>query len=262
MEGIAERWSRLVDEGPLVHNLTNYVVMNSTANALLAVGASPAMVHAADEVEDFAGLARALVVNVGTLSSTWVASMRLAVATAAERSIPWVLDPVGVGATRYRTAVSADLARRGPTVIRANASEVLALAGSTTKGPKGVDSTASSADASSAARALASELGTVVVASGAVDLITDGERVATLSDGHPMMSLVTGMGCTASALVAAFLAVEPDPFVAATSAMAVLGVVGARAAESAPGPGTLQLAILDGLYAARGEALEPRLELS
>lgn len=246
---------------PLVHNITNYVVMNSTANALLALGASPAMVHATDEVEDFASISGSLVVNIGTLSSEWVAGMKLAIATVSGRGVPWVLDPVGVGATRFRTRVAADLARRGPVVVRGNASEILALAGAAGEGPKGVDSVVGSEDAIVAAKGLASSLGTVVAVSGATDVITDGERVARLHDGHAMMSLVTGMGCTATAIIGAFLAVEKDPFLAATYGLAALGVAGKHAAEGAAGPGTLQLRILDALYRLDGDNLTPTFSL-
>jgi len=250
---------RMREQRPLVQNITNYVVMNSTANALLSLGASPAMVHAPDEVEDFAAISGALVVNIGTLSSEWVAGMKLAITTAHDKQVPWILDPVGVGATRFRTRVAADLAKMGPAVIRGNASEVLALAGAASEGPKGVDSTARAEDAESASKAIAKELGTVVAISGATDIITDGERTVKLDDGHPMMPLVTGMGCTATALIGAFLAVEADPFLAAAYGLAALGVAGKRAGQAAPGPGSLQLGILDQLYGLSEENLKPTL---
>ena len=125
---------------PLVHNITNYVAMSVSANVLLALGASPAMVHAAEEVEDFVAISDALAVNIGTLSPPWVAAMRAAVMRARALGKPWVLDPVGCGATAYRTQVAAELAALAPTVIRGNASEILNLSGQVGAAGKGVDS--------------------------------------------------------------------------------------------------------------------------
>jgi hydroxyethylthiazole kinase len=233
--------------GPLVHNITNYVVMNNTANALLALGASPAMVHAADEVEEFVGISRALVVNIGTLSAPWVAAMRAAADRAGKLGVPWALDPVGVGATTFRNAVAADLAARGPAVIRGNASEILALAGTGAR-TKGVDSAHGTDAAIDAARELARRTGATVAVTGATDYVTDGERLAALSNGHPLMAKVTGMGCTATAIVGAFLAVERDAFGAAVQGLTALGVAGETAAERSPGPGSLQVQLLDALH--------------
>ena len=257
---LAQLWptlARLREQRPLVHNITNYVVMNNTANALLALGASPAMVHATDEVEDFAKISGTLVVNIGTLSSEWVASMKLAIAAVRSCDVPWILDPVGVGATRYRTRVAADLAQMGPAVIRGNASEILALAGAAAAAPKGVDSTASAEDAEGSASSLARALGTVVTVSGATDIVSDGERSLKLGDGHAMMPLITGMGCTATAIIGAFLAIEPDAFLAASYGMAALGVAGKLAAETSAGPGSLQSTILDRLYGLNEDNLKP-----
>jgi hydroxyethylthiazole kinase len=239
---------RLREAAPLVHNITNFVVMNNTANALLAIGASPAMIHAAEEVEDFVTISGALVVNIGTLSPEWVAGMRLAALRANADGVPWVLDPVGVGATRYRTKVAADLAALRPTVIRANASEILALAGAAAGPTKGVDSTASSDDAAGVAMALARTTGSVVAMTGATDYITDGVRTITVANGHRLMSRLTGMGCSASAIVGAFLATERDPLVAATHALAVFGLAGEMAAVRAEGPGSFQMYLLDALH--------------
>ena len=232
---------------PLVHNITNYVVMNNTANALLALGASPAMVHAADEVEEFVGISRALVVNIGTLSAPWVGAMRTAADRARQLGVPWALDPVGVGATAFRNTVAADLAGRGPAVVRGNASEIMALAGTGAR-TKGVDSVHGADAAVEAARELARRTGGTVAVTGATDYVTDGARMATLRNGHPLMAKVTGMGCTATAIVGAFLAVEPDPFRAAVHGLTALGVAGEMAAEGSPGPGSLQLRLLDALY--------------
>ena len=259
MDYPAATWAALQEGrrvGPLVHNITNYVAMDVTANALLALGASPAMVHSTEEVEDFVGLAHALVVNIGTLSPAWVQAMESAVERAVEQGKPWVLDPVGAGATAYRTRVSRDLARRRPAVVRGNASEILAVAGAVAERTKGVDSVHSSDNALEVARELARELGTVVAVTGAVDFVTDGERVLSVANGDPMMTRVTALGCTASAITAAFLAVEPDAVLAAAEALAVLGLCGEIAARAADGPGSLRWRLLDALHQLDAAALQ------
>jgi hydroxyethylthiazole kinase len=173
---------------PLVHNITNYVVMNNTANALLALGASPAMVHSIEEVEEFVALSSALVINIGTLSPSWVEAMGKAVRAATARGIPWALDPVGAGATAYRTTTSAALARLGPACVRGNASEIMVLAGATADKTRGVDTSRGSDDALDAARQLARTTGAVVAVTGAVDHVTDGTQLISLANGHPLMA--------------------------------------------------------------------------
>ncbi len=242
-------------EAPLVQNITNFVSMDVVANGLLALGASPAMVHAEEEVADFAKIASALIINIGTLTPPWVASMTRAVKAMNAKSKPWVLDPVGVGATPYRTRVASELATLEPTVIRANASEVLALAGASLGPTKGVDSTHGSDEAIEAAKGLARQLGTVVVVTGAVDQITDGERILQVENGHPMMTQVTALGCLASAVVGAFLVVEADPLAAAAEALSVYGLAAERAAAEADGPGSLRWRLLDQLAALDEAAL-------
>lgn len=244
-------WStleRVRAESPLVHNITNYVVMNQTANALLAVGASPVMAHAVEEVEEMVGLARALVLNIGTLSSPWVEAMLRAGLVARQRGIPIILDPVGCGATAFRTATAAMLVEKvRPTIIRGNASEILALAGGAAS-TKGVDSRHSTDSVADAAGWLARAHGCVVSMSGAVDLIVGGDTVIRVHNGHTMMSSVTGMGCTASALTGAFAAVNPSPLAAAAHAMTVMGVCGELATARSTGPGSFVPAFLDALW--------------
>ncbi len=252
---------RIRTEAPLVHNITNYVVMNSTANALLALGASPVMAHAVDEVEEMVGLARALVLNIGTLSPAWVEAMLTAGRAARRRGIPIVLDPVGSGATKLRTATSLKLLDEvGPTIVRGNASEIASLvsAGVTTKG---VDSTHSSDEVVDAAHAVADRWHCAVSISGATDVIVHEGKVARIRNGHPMMARVTGMGCTASAVTGAFAAVNPSPFWAAAHAMGTMGIAGEIAAERAEGPGTLQLRFLDALAGLTESDFTDRLKL-
>ncbi len=243
---------------PLVHNITNYVVMNWTANILLACGASPVMAHAAEEVEDMVSLAGALVLNIGTLTPAWIDSMIKAGKKANELNKPVVLDPVGSGATRLRT----DSAKRildevKVSVVRGNASEVLSLAGEGS-GARGVDSTHGVDEAVNAAIVLAKELKTTIAITGKVDLITDGQQTFRVANGHPLMGYVTGMGCAVTALIGAFLAVEADPAMAATSALALAGVAGERAAKEAVGPGSFQTALLDQLYLLDAKTLEEK----
>jgi hydroxyethylthiazole kinase len=232
---------------PLVHNITNFVSMEVVANCLLALGASPAMVHAEEEVEDFVAIARSLVINIGTLSPPWVAAMRRAAARAGGLGRPWVLDPVGAGATPYRTQSALELIELCPTVIRGNASEILAVAGAAAGPTKGVDSTHSADEAVYAARQLARASGAVVAVTGAIDRITDGERWREVGNGDPRMTRVTALGCAASAVIGAFLTVERDPLEAAAQGLAVFGLAGERAAAGSPGPGSLRWRIVDEL---------------
>lgn len=235
--------------------------MNATANALLAIGASPVMAHAPEEVAELAALSRALVLNIGTLSAPWIDSMLRAGAAARRAARPVVLDPVGAGATPFRTAAARRiLAECAPAIVRANASEILALSsgeGST----KGVDSAHASGEALESARAIARAHGAVVVVSGAVDFIASPGAVLRVANGHPLMPRVTGLGCTATALCAAFAAVNPSPLDAAAHAMAVMGVAGEIAAEISAGPGTFCAHFLDALYLLREPALRARLRL-
>ncbi len=252
---------RIRAEAPLVHNITNYVVMNTTANALLAVGASPVMAHAIDEVEEMVGLARALVINIGTLSAPWIDAMARAGHEARRRGIPIVLDPVGCGATAFRTTTAQRLLRdTPPTIIRGNASEIKALVGAG-RGTRGVDSTLAPDEVLSLARELSRQFRCVVSVSGAVDVIVSDEFAVRVANGHPMMPRVTGLGCTASALTSAFAAVNPSPLRAAAHAMAMMGIAGEMAAERAAGPGSLQMHFLDALHFLQASDVEGRLRM-
>lgn len=252
---------RIRDEAPLVHNITNYVVMNTTANALLSLGASPVMAHAAEEVEAMVAIARALVINIGTLSKPWIESMHKAVREAKTRGIPWTLDPVGAGATRLRTETALALLTEGsPAVIRGNASEIMAVRGAASA-TKGVDSAHRSEAALNAARDLAKTWKCVVSISGKVDLITDGKAVVRVLNGDPLMPRVTGLGCAATAITGAFTAVNSNYLEAASHAMGVMGIAGEMAMEKAAGPGTLQLHFLDALYRINDDDIIKRLRM-
>jgi hydroxyethylthiazole kinase len=251
--------AKIRERSPLIHNITNFVVMNNTANALLAIGASPVMAHAEEEVEDMVSICGALVINIGTLSSQWVCSMKKAMRKARENALPIVFDPVGVGATGYRSKTANELLGAvRPAIIRGNASEVSALVSSGTK-MKGVDSTMSSDSAAASAKTLSGMYGCVVSLSGQTDYIVQGGKLECIYNGHPLMPRVTGLGCTATALTAAFAAVNEDAFAAAAHAMAVMGIAGELAAREARGPGSFQAHFLDALYRLRGEDIEELL---
>jgi hydroxyethylthiazole kinase len=238
----------LRSQRPVVLNLTNFVVMNPTANALIAIGASPIMAHAEAEIGEMTSIASALVINIGTLDETWLPRYRLALSEMRAKGKPVVLDPVGAGASRLRSQTCLDLLEsEGISVLRGNASEILALAGAA-QSTKGVDATVSSEAAIKAAVLLYQRYGATVCISGAVDYIVDDAVVATLTGGHPYMPLVTGTGCTASALCGAFLAGGSQPAAAATQAMACMALAGEQAGALSQGPGTFWPHFLDALY--------------
>ncbi len=246
MSGSAIHLHAIREQAPLVHCITNYVAMNVAANTLLAIGASPAMVHTPEESGEFAGLAGALTVNMGTPDPRWVEGLVAATAAAREAETPWVLDPVAHMATSYRRNVVTDLLAQKPTVIRGNASEILALAGSTSQG-KGVDSGDSVADAEASSVALAKTQKAVVAITGEVDFVTDGFRCARVRGGSAWMPRVTAMGCSLTAVMGATLAVGTDPFEATIAALDCFGVCGSLAADTAQAPGSFQVAFLDAL---------------
>jgi hydroxyethylthiazole kinase len=238
--------ARLRERAPLTHCLTNTVVQNFTANVLLAAGAAPAMVPAVEEAGDFARIADALLVNVGTITAPDAEAMRIAVAAAREADTPWVLDPVAVGALSLRTSLAAELVGQAPAIVRGNPSEILALAGEA-GGGRGVDSTAGVEEAVGAARELAERAGTVVAVSGVVDHVTDGRTVVTVPGGDVLLTKVTGAGCALGALMAAFCAVSATPLDAAVAASALMATAAERAAATADGPGSFAVALLDAL---------------
>ena len=251
----AANLKRVRDTRPLVHNITNYVVMNFTANILLAAGASPVMAHAENEVEEMVALAKALVLNIGTLDDAWIASMLKAGKKAAALGVPIILDPVGAGATKLRTETAKRiLGETKVTLVRGNASEILALSGGAAK-TRGVDAADSVEAAAARAVGLARELGVPVAITGAVDFITDGKRILRVANGHPLMGCVTGTGCGATAIIGAFAGVDADPVSAAATALAYYGLAGEHAADGVAGPGSFMIQFLDALHALTAEDL-------
>ena len=252
---------RLREAKPLVHQITNYVVMNETANATLALGALPVMAHAREEVEEMVGLAGALVINIGTLSPHWVEAMLAAGRKANELGVPVVLDPVGAGATTYRTETEKRiLAEVDVTVLRGNAGEVATLVGVEAE-VRGVESIAAADDAAAIAQVAASTHGVVASVTGPVDHVSDGDRVAEIANGDPLLASVTGTGCMSSAITGCFLAVA-EPFDAAVAALVAFGVAGEDAAREAKGPGSFHVGLYDALAALDPATLDGRARVS
>ncbi len=251
----AERAASLLERvrraKPLVHHITNVVVANLTANATLAAGALPVMAHAIEEAADMAGAADALVLNMGTPTTATVEAMVAAGRAANAKGIPVVFDPVGAGATPFRDRTAATILRQvNVTLVRGNSAEIAFLAGIRAE-IRGVEATAATVGQGLAPAELAplaaARLQTVVAVTGPRDYVGDGRRLAVVDNGHPMMARITGSGCTATAIVAAFCAVEPDAVVAAASALAYLGAAGELAAAASRGPGSFQVNWLDEL---------------
>ncbi|MFV0348117.1 MAG: hydroxyethylthiazole kinase [Halodesulfovibrio sp.] len=249
-------------QGPLVHNITNYVVMNNTANALLSAGASPIMAHAPEEMEELVGIVNALVLNIGTLSTPWIKSMLMAGDCARKRGIPVILDPVGAGASTLRTNTAMRIMQTAsPAVVRGNGSEIMALCGAG-GGTKGVDSTMQAADASGAAAHLARQYGCVVAVTGEEDIVMTDSCSVRIKGGSPLMGRVTGMGCTATALIGAYAAVAESALAGTVSALAVMATAGGMAAEKAAGPGSFQMHFYDALYVMTREDIEAQVEIA
>jgi hydroxyethylthiazole kinase len=243
-------------QSPLVQCITNYVAMNVAANVLLAAGASPAMVHAEEEAGEFAGFAGALTVNIGTLSPAWIAGMKAAVGGATAVHRPWVLDPVAHFATGFRRKATADLLALGPTVIRGNASEIMSLAGGTSRA-RGVDSRDPVERAEEAARSLAATQSCIVAVTGVTDFVTAGERAVRIHGGSSLMPQVTALGCSLTCLVGAYTATRPEsPFDATVAALVHFAVAGKRAAERSQGPGSFAMHFIDQLAAVDAATLD------
>lgn len=264
---------KIKSSNPLIHNITNYVAMTNTANALLAIGASPAMIHEKNEVAEFASSSKALVINIGTLSLDWIESILTAGKIALNKNIPLIFDPAGCGSTSIRNIVCAQIIKEcKPKVIRGNASEIINLneilySNKTNKdiinknnSINGLDSTISSTKALDAAKNLAKKLFCIIVTSGETDYITNGNEVISLKNGDLLMTKVTAMGCTSTALIASFTAVNNNFLEACTNAMAVIGVAGQLAAKKSKGPGSLQVNILDQLYSITHKTIKKYLK--
>lgn len=232
---------------PLVHCMTNEVVQSITANILLAANIAPAMIVSKQEVEQFVSIADALLINIGTLYSSRADAMLLAVKAAQRYKKPWVLDPVAIGSLTYRTSFTAKLLAHQPTVIRGNASEIMALAG-LTEGGRGTDSTDSTESALPAAKKLALTYQTIVIVTGETDFIIDGKQGYSIPWGSPLMTKVTGCGCALSAFIAGYIAKTADHLTASACACAAYALAGQYAALHCKGPGSFLPEFIDAIY--------------
>ena len=252
----------LRERKPLVHQITNYVVMNETANATLALGALPVMAHAKEEVEELASVAGALVLNIGTLSQHWIEAMLLAARAANAAGVPVVLDPVGAGATRLRTDTAKRILGEAEiAIVRGNAAEVATLAGREAE-IRGVESIGASDSGADLAKTAAAGLGCVVAVTGAVDHVSDGAQVLAIGNGHELLGTVSGTGCMATAITGCFAAVASErPLEAAAEALVVFGVAGEDAAREAKGPGTFHVGLYDALYNLDPATIDARVKV-
>ncbi len=261
MQRIAENLKKLREKKPLVQNITNFVVMNTTANALLAIGASPVMAHALQELEDMLAISDSLVINIGTLDANWVESMKMAIKIAGDLDKPVVLDPVGAGATNYRTTISRNLLKKGNiSILRGNFSEIQALIG---KGEtRGVDATGYNEENARDLAIKASErFKTTVAVTGKTDFVSDGNKVFAIKNGTPMLGRVTGTGCMVTAIMGAFLGVT-EPVSAAVSSLVTFEVAAEKAYEESPYPGGFHIKLYDWLYRIDGEMINERMKVS
>ncbi len=248
VDRLARALIRLRQNRPVVHTITNWVTAGDVANALNAIGARPVMAFALEEVEEIVARADALVLNLGTPDPSRVKAMLLAGHGANSLGRPVVFDPVGAGASGFRTdAIRSILSGLRITIIRGNGAEIGVL--TETGGMlRGIDANLEPSDVLGSASLLSRETGAVVLSSGPQDLVVKGEKAVVVENGHPMMGRVTGTGCMLSAIIGAFAAVEKDPMIAAVAAATFFGLAGERAARGAKGPGTFKVRLLDALF--------------
>ncbi len=261
MEKIKDAMNVLVkvrQKRPLIHNITNRVVTNFTANGLLALGASPVMAYAKEEVAEMAKMASGLVLNIGTLNSEEVEAMWIAGESANRHQVPIVFDPVGAGATTYRTEIARKMMEQlDISVIRGNAAEIANVIGEPWE-IKGVDAGSGKGDHFHLAQKAARQLQTIVAITGKEDVVTDGKTTYVIHNGHPWLTRVTGAGCLLSSVVGAFVAVEKDHLLATMAALLYYGVAGEVAAQktSEQGVGSFQVEFINQLSKMTGEEIE------
>jgi hydroxyethylthiazole kinase len=252
---ISDLFARLRETRPLVHHITNYVTVNDCANITISAGAAPVMADAPEEVCEMVTFAGALVLNIGTLNKGQIESMILAGGMANDRKIPVILDPVGAGATRFRTDTALCLLDElKVTILKGNAGEIGTLAGAEAQ-VRGVDSQGVNGDLEKIASHFAKQAGLTVVVSGVNDIVTDGKRIFLVGNGHPMMGRISGTGCMAASVTGAFAAVSDDPVIASAAALAAFGIAGEKAAAGARGPYSFKIALFDEMAALKPEDL-------
>lgn len=250
--------NRIRSENPVIHCITNHVVSNFQANGLLAIGASPIMGEAKEEVKELVAISGALSLNIGTLNKETLDSMILAGKEANKRGVPVILDPVGAGATAFRkAAVEKILTEVNVQVLRCNAGEIAAISGVASASSKGVDAGKENVDVEELANRVARTYGLIAAVTGETDMVSDGFQIQKISGGDPMMAVVTGMGCLLSSVTAAFVAMAPEnPAAATIQALHFYGAAGEKAAGLTNGPGSFQKAFLDVLFTMKQEDLE------
>lgn len=270
---IVDLLNKVREEKPLVHQITNYVTVNDCANITLALGASPVMADDILEVSDMVSIASALVINIGTLNSNTVASMILAGKKANELNIPVILDPVGVGATKYRLETAKKILNEVKVaVIRGNLSEIKTLYGmeGRTKGVDTVEEVSSQSnnfeEVKLMAKSFAKGINSTIAITGMIDIITDGENLYTVENGHSTMAKVTGTGCMCTALIGSFLATSKDSLLASLAGVTAMGIAGEIAFENLSktygGTGSLKVGILDGIYNLNKEIILRRCKIN
>jgi hydroxyethylthiazole kinase len=258
---LAALFAAVQERHPLIHHITNVVTINDVANVTLAIGAAPVMAYAPEEAEEMVSMAGALALNIGTPTVRTVDVMIRAGRRANTLGIPVLLDPVGAGATDFRTEQALRLLS-GLRIasLRGNAGEIATLAGRP-GGVRGVDAAGGIGEVDRLAGSLARQTGAVVAATGRVDVVTDGERLIRIHNGDPLLTRITGAGCMATAAVAAFTAVDDDPLAAAAGGLVCFGIAAERAAHIAGGPGTFRAALLDAIAALNAETVEREARL-
>ena len=255
---LSEAFVSLRDKRPLVHHITNYVTVNDCANITMCIGAAPVMADAPEEVADMVSMAGSLVLNIGTLNERQVESMLLAGKKANEKGIPIVLDPVGAGATRYRTETAHRLMDKlHISIIKGNAGEIGVLAG-TGGVVRGVDSAGITGDPTVITKELARSSGSVVVMSGRTDIVSDGKRTYLVDNGHELMGRISGTGCMATSIVAGFAAVTHDLAVGSIAGLAAFGIAGENASSRASSPYSYKVALFDEVSSLTPETIATR----
>jgi hydroxyethylthiazole kinase len=259
---ISEILERIHKEKPLIHNITNMVAMNDTANSILAIGALPIMAHAQEEVGDMVKAAGALLLNIGTLTPEQIESMIVAGQVANNLKIPVILDPVGAGATNLRTESALKIQEKVKiNIVRGNFAEISILAG--LKGNiKGVESVGSEKDSAEIACTLARKFNQIAIITGEKDIVTDGKKVVEIDNGSPMLRTITATGCMATSLIASFTAVCDDYVLASTGALVCFGLAGERAAVKALGPGSFKVNLFDEIYNLNEEIISKGLKVN
>lgn len=245
---VTDSLERVRAQKPVVHHLTNWVTIYDCANIVKVFGASPVMAHAEEEVADMAGIASALVLNIGTLTTDFVDAMKLAAAAANRKGIPVVLDVCGAGATKFRDDKCFEILDETKVdIIKGNSSEIARIAGENVQ-TKGVDAASVEKNLQEVASGLAKKRNCTVVITGVEDIVADGKRVMLVKNGHSMMANIVGTGCMAASVIGTFAAVENDLVEASVAGLVCYEVAAEIAAKEAKGPGSFKERLFDAVF--------------